>query len=59
MYVQLNNEGENPVSYLLDEASLVAIPDNPNWREDANQRIDQMRKNDVTVKYLDNFMGLN
>ena len=50
VYIQVNEDGENPVSYLVDEASLIEVPDNPNWREDANKRIDQLGKNDVTVK---------
>lgn len=41
---------ESEVDYLVDMASLVQLSDNANWRDEANARIDALRKNDITLK---------
>ena len=35
----------------MDSASLKEIIPNPNWKEEANSRIEQIRKADITLKY--------
>jgi len=36
--------------YVIDDASLDVVPDIPTWRSDAQQRIENLRKSDVTVR---------
>ena len=38
------------VEYLIDAATLKEVPLNPNWREEANQRIAEIRMDDITIK---------
>ena len=37
------------VNYLADHASLQLVPENANWRSEADARIEQLRKSDITV----------
>lgn len=39
-----------PVEYLIDDAHLDLIPDDPNWKTAAKQSIDQIRKADITIR---------
>ena len=48
MYVQVNSDAD--VDYLVDTASLTSFCLSPTWKEEANERIEQIRKNDVTIK---------
>jgi len=36
--------------YVVDDASLEVVSDIPTWRSDAQQRIENIRKSDVTVR---------
>ena len=47
MYVQMDDVD---VEFLLDSASLKKIYRNPNWVEEANQRIDNIRKQNVEIR---------
>ena len=47
VFVQFLDE---EVNYLVDTASLTVVQTNPNWEEEANQRIEEIRKQDITVK---------
>ena len=47
LYVQLEDAG---VDYLIDTASLVKLLPNPDWKVEAEQRIAQIRQEDITVK---------
>lgn len=38
------------VDYLVDHASLHVVPDDPNWKTEANTRINALRKSDLTIK---------
>lgn len=37
------------VNYLIDSASLTEIVPNTNWKEEADNRIEQIRKSDLTI----------
>ncbi|XP_045202160.2 anti-sigma-I factor RsgI6-like [Mercenaria mercenaria] len=37
------------VNYLVDHTSLQVVEENANWRTEANARIDQIRKSDISV----------
>lgn len=37
--------------FLLDSVSLTEIPSNSNWREEADKRIDELRKGTLKIKY--------
>ena len=37
------------VNYLLDQVTLAMVPNNPNWRTEAQSRIEQIRKADITI----------
>lgn len=50
-FIQVNSASEY-VDYLVDDASLTAFYYNPDWKAEANDRINQIRKNDVTIKYV-------
>ena len=39
------------VVYLFDDASLRLVHENPDWKQDADARIEKIRKQNVTVKY--------
>ena len=47
VFIQISTTG---VDYLVDSASLTAIPVDPDWRDAANQRIEEIRMNDITIK---------
>ena len=36
--------------YLVDDASLVLVPEDPDWKAKANARIEIYRKADITVR---------
>ena len=36
--------------YVIDTASLTAFYLSPTWKEEANERIEQIRKNDIMIK---------
>ena len=38
------------VEFLMDHASLVVLETDPDWKQAANQRIEDIRKNSITVK---------
>ena len=38
------------VEYLVDAATLLPVRGDPYWRDAAEQRIEDTRKNDVTIK---------
>ena len=38
------------IEYLVDEATLTKVLDDPDWKTKADARIEQLRKDDVTVK---------
>ena len=38
------------VEYLVDTASLTVIPTDPDWRLKAEENIEQLMKNDITIK---------
>lgn len=40
----------NEIEYLVDSVSLTEIPTNPQWREEADARIDTLRKGNIRVK---------
>ncbi|XP_060607339.1 anti-sigma-I factor RsgI6-like [Ruditapes philippinarum] len=39
------------VNYLVDHTSLQVVPENANWRTEANARIEELRKSDITVTF--------
>ena len=41
------------VDYLVDTASLMSFCLSSNWKAEAEERIELLRKNDVTIKYGD------
>ena len=47
VFIQINDAY---VDYFVDTASLVELPDRPEWRAEAEERIENIRKNDVTLK---------
>ena len=49
MVVTVNEDDR--IDYLLDTASLREIQEDPGWREEAQQRIEDIRMGDVTVEY--------
>ena len=49
LYVQASDAD---VDYLVDTASLTAFSLSPTWKDEANQRIEDIRKNDITIKYV-------
>ena len=49
LYIQVDDPD---VDYLVDTASLKAFYLNPNWRKDANERIDVIRKNNISITYV-------
>ena len=48
-YVQFEDP---PVHYLIDSASLKEIVPNPNWRQEADARIENIRKRDIHIRYV-------
>ena len=42
---------EAAIDYLIDAATLKEVVEDPNWREEANNRIELLRMDDLTVKY--------
>ncbi|KAL4233814.1 hypothetical protein ACF0H5_008492 [Mactra antiquata] len=43
-------QGPDPgIEFLVDDMELTEITENPNWRTEALQRIEQIRKGDVTI----------
>ena len=38
-----------PTQYLVDDANVTLIPDDPDWKVKAAERIDQYRKADINV----------
>ena len=50
LYVQVNNDAA--VDYLVDTASLTAFYLSPTWKDEANARIEDIRKNDITIKFV-------
>ena len=51
IYVQVNSDID--VDYLVDTASLTSFCLSSNWKAEAEERIELLRKNDVTIKYGD------
>ena len=55
--VEINNtrvwiKGSTPyLEYLVDTASLTAWRGNVLWRQESEARIEEIRKNDITIKY--------
>ena len=49
VYIEFN---EVEINFLIDTASLMQVLRNPNWEEEANQRIEEIRKEDVTIKWV-------
>ncbi|XP_061166383.1 uncharacterized protein LOC133175304 [Saccostrea echinata] len=49
LYVQVHNAA---VNYLQDFTSLQRIPTNPNWKSEANARINNTRKAPITVRLV-------
>ncbi|WAR09058.1 XYN2-like protein [Mya arenaria] len=48
--LRLYIQGPDPgVEYLTDDWSLVEIPENTTWRQDASSRIERIRKSNVTL----------
>ncbi len=47
VYIQIE---EPTVNYVVDEFSMVQIVESDTWVDEANERIDQLRKSDVTFK---------
>jgi len=45
VYVQT----DSPAEYMVDEAKVVLIPDDADWKTKAQQRIEQNRKADINV----------
>ena len=45
VYVQT----DSPAEYMVDEAKVVLIPDDADWKSKAQQRIEQNRKADIKV----------
>ena len=44
-------QGPDPgIDFLIDDASLSLIDPDLNWEKEANQRIEQIRKNNFTVR---------
>ena len=41
------------IEYLVDEATLTKVVEDTAWRIEANQRIEQIRKDDVIIKYVE------
>ena len=39
------------VNYLMDSASLKEIIPNANWKQEANTRIENIRKRDIRIRY--------
>ena len=47
-YVQFGEEFA--IDYLIDAATLTEVVEDPNWREEANRRIELIRMDDLTIK---------
>ncbi|KAL4219384.1 hypothetical protein ACF0H5_021964 [Mactra antiquata] len=45
-YIQINGPS---VNYLVDNASFQLVPHNTNWKTEANARIEQIRKADISI----------
>ena len=43
-------QDDTDIEYLMDEATITKVVDDPDWKIKANQRIEQLRKDDVTIK---------
>ena len=44
-------QGPDPgIEFLVDDLSLKEIPENLNWKTEANQRIDNIRKSNFTLR---------
>ena len=45
-------QGPDPgIDFLIDDASLTQIQPDSNWETEANQRIEQLRKNNFTLRH--------
>ena len=57
LVVEINNtrvwiKGSTPyLEYLVDTASLTAWKGDALWRQESEARIEEIRKNDITIKY--------
>ncbi|XP_046370598.2 endo-1,4-beta-xylanase 3-like [Haliotis rufescens] len=48
MTIELRVSGpDKTVNYLVDDMSLTEIPEDKNWKSEADKRIDQLRKNNI------------
>lgn len=47
-------ETDTLVDYLVDHARAIHVPDDDDWKVNANERIDDIRKQDITfkIKYI-------
>lgn len=43
-------ETDTLVDYLVDHARVIHVPDDDDWKVNANERIDDIRKQDITLK---------
>ena len=51
--VRVYIQGPDPgIDFLVDDISLREIPENPYWRQEANQRIENFRKSNFTLRLL-------
>jgi hypothetical protein len=49
--VQASASNSPQTEFLIDTVSVTEIPTNPNWREEADARIEKIRKGTITVRY--------
>ena len=57
MTVQSSASSAPEIEYLIDTIRVTEIPTNPNWREEADARIEKIRKGTITVKWVKQFFA--